>query len=89
MDFPINIDAISMGLSIIRICTLRDHRLNCLNYDVFQTLTSVLILANSVDPDEKTASGCISSGSSLLQKSTHFGISRIQGANPLPHRDAF
>ena len=40
---------------------------NFLNYDVFLSLKVVLILANSVDPDEMQHC-CISSGSSLFAK---------------------
>ena len=45
MDFPIHIDSIRIGLKGV---TGRIF----LNYDVNLSLTVVLILANSVDPDE-------------------------------------
>ena len=49
MDFPINIDTISMGPSIF---PLRDHRYNFLNDNLDLSLQVVLILANSADSDE-------------------------------------
>ena len=76
MGFPIHIDAISMGC---RLCTLRGHRQNFLNYDVFLSLTVVLILAKSADPDEMQHNKC----SIMLHfiwvftacQSTHSGVS--------------
>ena len=48
-----------------------------LNYDVFLSLNDLLIIANSVDPDEMQQLCCISSGSSLFAK-VPSGVSRIQ-----------
>ena len=49
MDFPKHIDTISMGLSIVY---NKGHMYNYLIYDEFLSLKGVLIIANSVDPDE-------------------------------------
>ena len=49
MDFPIQIDTLNMGLSIV---FLRGGRLNSINYDIFMSLNVVLILSNTTDPDE-------------------------------------
>ena len=51
MDFPIHIDTIIMGLSIVY---FKGSQVDFLNYQVhvFQFGKVVLILANSADPDE-------------------------------------
>ena len=49
MDFPINIDTISMGLPILY---FKGPEVEVLNYDVFLSLKVVFILANSADPEE-------------------------------------
>ena len=49
MDFPIHIDTISMGLSILSFKRTQVEVSNC---DDFLSLNVDLILANSADPDE-------------------------------------
>ena len=49
MDFPIQINAIKMGLSIIY---FKDHILEFPKYDVYLSLKTVLMTAKSIDPDE-------------------------------------
>ena len=49
MDFPIHIKAIRMGLSIIY---FKGSQVRITNYDVFLSLRTVLILTNSVNPNE-------------------------------------
>ena len=46
MDFPIHIETISVRLPIVY------FKGNFLNYDIFLPLKVVLIISNSVDPDE-------------------------------------
>ena len=48
MDFPI-LNTICMGLPILN---FKGWQVKFLNYDVFLYLKIVLMLANSVDPDE-------------------------------------
>ena len=49
IDFPIHIDTICMGLPIVY---FKGSQVEFLMYDVFCSLKVVLIIANSVDPDE-------------------------------------
>ena len=68
-----HIDTINMELPIMYI---KGSQVNFLNYDVFQSLKIVLILASSADPDEMQRN--ISSGSALFAKGPLLGISSIQ-----------
>ena len=57
------------------------HRKTVLIYDVFLSLNDLLIIANSVDPDEMQQLCCISSGSSLFAK-VPSGVCRIKQTSP-------
>ena len=77
MDFPIQIKAIRMRLSIIYI--LRGHRNKFPNYVAFQSLRIVFILENSADPDEMQYSAAFHLGLHCFSQYPFRGFQQING----------
>ena len=69
MNFPIHCP----------LCTLRGHRYNFLNYDVFLSLEAVLILANSADPDKMQHYAAFHLGLHCLSKYLFRGFQHTKG----------
>ena len=75
MDFPIQMNAIRMGLSIIY---LRGQRLEFHNYGIFK-FGKIIWTAKSVDPDEMQHYAVFHLGLYCLQKYSFRGIQNTKG----------
>ena len=76
MGFPIPIDTISMGLSIV---CLKGNRKSGVYYDACLTLNVVLILTNIEDPDEMQHYAAFHLGLHRLPKYTFIGSPYTMG----------